>query len=60
MKKITVPLAVLPLLSLAASLCGCGSDDNAPLPKGEVPEWRQNNAKAADHPHDPNMRPGEK
>lgn len=63
MNKLTVQFLIflLIILPLAASLAGCDSGpDNTPLPKGQVPEWKQKNLNSPDHPHDPNMPPGEK
>jgi len=62
MNKLTIQFSILLLLlPLVASTVGCGSGgDNPPLPKGQVPEWRQKNQSSANHPKDPNLPPGEK
>jgi hypothetical protein len=60
MNKRTILLSVLILLAQGVILCGCGSDENKPLPAGQVPEWKKNNMKSSNHPKDPNLPAGEK
>ena len=60
MNKLTLLFSVLLVLAQGTVLCGCGSDENKPMPAGQVPEWKKNNVKSTNHPKDPNLPPGEK